>query len=271
MTGLFVCPPHADNISQPDTSQTQSTADSHESSASDATSEAAASATASAGPTDQPSAFCEATSRQWMDANKRPGLLYALQLLRALVSHHEVSLVKLGPDLFLGSEWASTSSCRYSAPFGPLLLKMWVPEQDDMAGCIMQAEAWTRPAVPVTISDYHTDKLRRCSSNLVPKEHVQPSTGWGWSEAMHRPSRCSVNYFSIVTNGWDTSQDPGSYRHHAAERSSFRKISPELVFMLMMKLVSAGRCTGSCQGAQTAEPPPLTGRPCQCPTNWHGC
>ena len=121
MTSLFACAPRAD-----DESHEQSTADRHESLVPDATPEASA----SAGSTDQPPAFCKATSQQWLDANKRPGLLYALQLLRALVSHHEVSL---GPD----SSLAPNGHPQAPAPFGTPCFQNW--------GCLIKL-TWMDPS-----------------------------------------------------------------------------------------------------------------------------
>ncbi|KAK9837553.1 hypothetical protein WJX74_000015 [Apatococcus lobatus] len=91
MTGLFVHQPHPDDMSKQDASQEGSTADSHESAASGATPQAIA----STDPADEAPVLCEANSHQWTEANKRPGLLYALQLLRALVSQHQAGALAL--------------------------------------------------------------------------------------------------------------------------------------------------------------------------------
>lgn len=86
MTGLFASQATSDETSDPDASEEGSPTDSQDESESDASREASLSAHSVA----QRSVLCEVNSDQWIAASKRPGLLYALQLLRALVSHHEV-------------------------------------------------------------------------------------------------------------------------------------------------------------------------------------
>lgn len=86
MTDLFATQTPSEDISDPDASEEDPPSDSHNDSESDASVEASHSVHSVAAS----SVFCDVNSHQWMAASKRPGLLYALQLLRALVSHHEV-------------------------------------------------------------------------------------------------------------------------------------------------------------------------------------
>ena len=88
MTGLFASQAPSDETLDTDASEEGSSTDSHDELESDALGEASISAHSVA----KPSVLCEVNSDQWKAASKRPGLLYALQLLRALVSHHEVRI-----------------------------------------------------------------------------------------------------------------------------------------------------------------------------------